>query len=410
MRGNVNFEIKNQFIRELREDAFSRNKNDDAYEHVERILDIVSLFNIPGVTHDAVMLLVFPITLTGAAKRRVSNDSSTRIVAITNKLDNLGRDMKKLKENVHAIQIGCETCEGAHLNKECPLHEEVKIVEEVKYEEFKRPFLSNKENGARYRNLETQIEQLGKYYKAKATNEVPHPSVGQCKAISANDEAPTDEASSKRTTGVQEVSFVSDDNMQDMTKMAPVGIVKNILIKIDKFIFPYDFVIIDMPGHLSEMTIFGRSFLATIHAQIDVFHGEISLGIGEGWGPGVERKEMSKTLDSGISNDPYSRSLEEYTTVFDNEIEQLENKYELRIRNKGYILDDLWEKCERFHGGTSNPWHDKGHEEEERWKSGLDNKCYDPPLACVETFEVKRYSFEVSASQEIDNPTRLVDK
>nr|GEV66430.1 reverse transcriptase domain-containing protein [Tanacetum cinerariifolium] len=37
--------------------------------HVERVLDIVSLFNIPGVTHDAVMLRVFPITLTGAAKR-----------------------------------------------------------------------------------------------------------------------------------------------------------------------------------------------------------------------------------------------------------------------------------------------------------------------------------------------------
>ncbi|GJS48691.1 hypothetical protein Tco_0598812 [Tanacetum coccineum] len=36
-----------------------------------RVLDIVSLFNIPGVSHDAVMLRVFPITLTGAAKRWV---------------------------------------------------------------------------------------------------------------------------------------------------------------------------------------------------------------------------------------------------------------------------------------------------------------------------------------------------
>ncbi|GJZ53392.1 hypothetical protein Tco_0608277 [Tanacetum coccineum] len=53
------------------EDTFSRNKNDDAHEHVEWVLDIVILFNIPGVTHDAVMLRVFPITLTGAAKRWV---------------------------------------------------------------------------------------------------------------------------------------------------------------------------------------------------------------------------------------------------------------------------------------------------------------------------------------------------
>ncbi|GJR17005.1 hypothetical protein Tco_0965532 [Tanacetum coccineum] len=71
IRGNVNFEIKSQFMRELREDTFSRNKNDDTHEHVERVLDIISLFNIPGVSHDAVMLRVFPITLTGAAKRWV---------------------------------------------------------------------------------------------------------------------------------------------------------------------------------------------------------------------------------------------------------------------------------------------------------------------------------------------------
>ncbi|GKD39726.1 hypothetical protein Tco_1259933 [Tanacetum coccineum] len=66
---NVNFKIKSQFMREHMEDTFSRNKNDDAHEHVEKILDIVSLFNIPGVTHDAVMLCVFPITFTRAAKR-----------------------------------------------------------------------------------------------------------------------------------------------------------------------------------------------------------------------------------------------------------------------------------------------------------------------------------------------------
>nr|GEY99156.1 hypothetical protein [Tanacetum cinerariifolium] len=66
--GNVKFEIKSQFMQKLREDTFSRGKNDDAHEHVERVLDIVILFNIPGVPHDAVMLRVFPITLSGAAK------------------------------------------------------------------------------------------------------------------------------------------------------------------------------------------------------------------------------------------------------------------------------------------------------------------------------------------------------
>nr|GEZ05076.1 hypothetical protein [Tanacetum cinerariifolium] len=52
-------------------DTFFGNKNKDAHEHVVRVLDIVSLFNIPGISHDVVMLRVFPITLTGDAKRWV---------------------------------------------------------------------------------------------------------------------------------------------------------------------------------------------------------------------------------------------------------------------------------------------------------------------------------------------------
>ncbi|GJU75261.1 hypothetical protein Tco_1272331 [Tanacetum coccineum] len=68
IEGNVNFEIKSLFMREFREYILSGNKNDDTHEHVERIFHIVSLFNILGVTHDADMLHVFLITLTGAAK------------------------------------------------------------------------------------------------------------------------------------------------------------------------------------------------------------------------------------------------------------------------------------------------------------------------------------------------------
>nr|GEW38313.1 zinc knuckle CX2CX4HX4C [Tanacetum cinerariifolium] len=86
----------------------------------------------------------------GPNSRKVNNGSSDEIAAITNKLDSLGRDIKKLKENVHAIQVGCETCEGSHLDKECPLHEEVKSVEELKYSEFGRSFPNNSGNSARY--------------------------------------------------------------------------------------------------------------------------------------------------------------------------------------------------------------------------------------------------------------------
>ncbi|GKC92463.1 phospholipase-like protein [Tanacetum coccineum] len=69
--------------------------------------------------------------------------------------------------------------------------------------------------------------------------------------------------------------------MADMTRIAPLGIVENILVKINKFIFPSDFVIMDMLGEPNETMILSRPFLATIHAKIDVFNRETSLGIGE---------------------------------------------------------------------------------------------------------------------------------
>ncbi|GKB63308.1 hypothetical protein Tco_0919494 [Tanacetum coccineum] len=56
-------------MRELREETFSGNKDEDTHDHIDRFLSIVGLFNIPRVLKDAVMLQVFPFTLIGAAKR-----------------------------------------------------------------------------------------------------------------------------------------------------------------------------------------------------------------------------------------------------------------------------------------------------------------------------------------------------
>ncbi|GJV62003.1 hypothetical protein Tco_1468103 [Tanacetum coccineum] len=65
-------------MRELRRKLFASIDDDDAYEHVRRVLEIVDLFHFPGVTYDAIMLRVFPITLKGPAlrwKKKASNGS-----------------------------------------------------------------------------------------------------------------------------------------------------------------------------------------------------------------------------------------------------------------------------------------------------------------------------------------------
>ncbi|GKC08823.1 cysteine-rich receptor-like protein kinase [Tanacetum coccineum] len=97
-----------------------------------------------------------------------SSSSNNRLAALVNKLDNLGRDMKKLKESVHAIQVGCQICEGPHLDKDCPLNEEVKQVEEVRYGEFGRTTLFNRINGERQFLAET----IKKYIEEASVRQV----------------------------------------------------------------------------------------------------------------------------------------------------------------------------------------------------------------------------------------------
>ncbi|GKC44930.1 DNA-directed DNA polymerase [Tanacetum coccineum] len=61
----------------------------------------------------------------------------------------------------------------------------------------------------------------------------------------------------------------------------PRGIIENILIKVDKFNLPIDFVILYMPEDSRVPIILGRPFLATARAMIDVFNKKITLRVGD---------------------------------------------------------------------------------------------------------------------------------
>ncbi|GJR76909.1 ribonuclease H-like domain-containing protein [Tanacetum coccineum] len=66
---DVEFEINANFMRELRRKLFAGTDDEDTYEYECTVLEILDPFHFPGVTHDAIMLRVFPITLKGRALR-----------------------------------------------------------------------------------------------------------------------------------------------------------------------------------------------------------------------------------------------------------------------------------------------------------------------------------------------------
>ena len=59
------------------------------------------------------------------------------------------------------------------------------------------------------------------------------------------------------------------------------GVIEDALVKVDKFIFPADFIVLDMEEDKEIPIILGRPFLATGRAMIDVQRGELKLRVHE---------------------------------------------------------------------------------------------------------------------------------
>ena len=68
--------------------------------------------------------------------------------------------------------------------------------------------------------------------------------------------------------------------MADKTMAEPEGIIEDVLIKVGKFIFLVDFIVIDMEEDKEVPLLLGRSFLAIGVALIDVKKEELTLRVG----------------------------------------------------------------------------------------------------------------------------------
>ena len=69
--------------------------------------------------------------------------------------------------------------------------------------------------------------------------------------------------------------------MADRTLAHPEGILEDVLIKVGKFVFPIDFVVIKIEEGKQVPLMLGRPFLATGETLIDVKKGELTLRVGD---------------------------------------------------------------------------------------------------------------------------------
>ncbi|XP_073049444.1 uncharacterized protein [Primulina eburnea] len=82
--------------------------------------------------------------------------------------------------------------------------------------------------------------------------------------------------------------------MADRSIRTPLGIVEDVELKIDKIRLLADFVVLDMGNSKNVRTIFGRPFLATAGAIIDLRQGKLTLEVD---GKNVELRASTKSYD-----------------------------------------------------------------------------------------------------------------
>nr|GFA52375.1 hypothetical protein [Tanacetum cinerariifolium] len=128
---NVNFEIKSQFMREFRKDNVSENKNEDAYDHIDRVLNIVDEVKYGEFGHPALFNRINgakfcagpPGYYTHTDNQTPSGDKRPNLVEIINKY--MEGAAKRQVEHDKWLKTFCQNTEKSRIDHD-------KIIQKLK--------------------------------------------------------------------------------------------------------------------------------------------------------------------------------------------------------------------------------------------------------------------------------------
>ncbi|XP_070049582.1 uncharacterized protein [Nicotiana tomentosiformis] len=85
--------------------------------------------------------------------------------------------------------------------------------------------------------------------------------------------------------------------LADQTTLIPEGIVEDVLVRVDKFVFPVDFIVVNMEENKKAPFILGRPFLATGRAILDIHERKFMLRVGD------ETMTFEMDVETGVKRD-----------------------------------------------------------------------------------------------------------
>nr|GFA83663.1 reverse transcriptase domain-containing protein [Tanacetum cinerariifolium] len=208
------------------------------------------------------------------------SESSSSITSSSDlEISALEAEMAKINENrmrvlqvnqqVKAVTPNCETCGGPYSFNDCPATENDAILKNM---QTNMTSLTNSNL-----ELKNMFNQFMKMNTASSSGSGTLPALVNLSAsiylmplsvwnkLSLPDLSPT----------------CMTLELVDRLISCPVGVAKDVFVKVGTFHFPTDFVVVDFDANPRVPLILGRSFLKTRRALIDVFEGEPTLHVGK---------------------------------------------------------------------------------------------------------------------------------
>nr|GEY79543.1 reverse transcriptase domain-containing protein [Tanacetum cinerariifolium] len=193
---------------------------------------------------------------------------------------------------VKAIKPNCVTCGGAHSYQNCPATSGNVYRDNI--QDVLIPYPSRRDNERRRNQANEQIEKFYEIFKemsfeisfADALILMPKFAstlkalIGNKEKLSEMARTPMNEHSSAEGISLSELTPTCMTlELTDRSVSKPIGIAKDVSIKVGVFHFPADFVVVDFEPDPRVPLIIGRCFLNTGRALIDMHKGELTLRI-----------------------------------------------------------------------------------------------------------------------------------
>ncbi|GJS64525.1 reverse transcriptase domain-containing protein [Tanacetum coccineum] len=234
-----NFELKQPLINLVQSNKFTGRQ--DPHNHLRFFNKVTSTFRHPEVPNTSIKLLLFPFSLDGEARGLWFRQRPPRLAS---------RRISDYWGYKSKVRYSRSRANDSRVSTDAPL--------------------SNSSPS----NNSFDIQQLAASLEDKMTIKMKQ-MMNEMKALVVTTPAPIKAVEELGLPGLNDTKMVLE--LADRTISKPTGVAENVFVKVGKFYFPADFVVLDFIADPRVPLILGRPFLRTAHALIDVYEGEIIL-------------------------------------------------------------------------------------------------------------------------------------